>query len=105
MEVKYFDQVAKILGKETKEIRRDISDILGKIELGLTLGLPHVRPLTSIHSGLFEIRVKDKQGQFRVVYFIKKGDAVYLLHAFRKKTQKLPQKEIKVIMSRLKEIK
>ena len=105
MEVKYFDQVAKILGRETKEIRKDISDILGKLELGLTLGLPHVRPLPSIHSGLFEIRVKDKQGQFRVVYFVKKGDAIYLLHAFRKKTQKLPQKEVNVILNRLKEIK
>jgi phage-related protein len=105
MEIKYFDQVAKALGKETKEIRKDISDILGKLELGLSLGLPHVRPLPSVSSGLFEIRVKDKQGQFRVIYFVKKGDAIYLLHAFRKKTQKLPQKEIKVILNRLKEIK
>lgn len=97
--------MAKSLTKETKEIRRDISDILGKLELGLNLGLPHVRPLPSVSSGLFEIRVKDKQGQLRVVYFVKKGDAIYLLHAFRKKTQKLPQKEIKVILKRLQEIK
>ncbi len=104
MRVEIIDQVAKILRHETKEIREDIQDILEKLEHGLTLGLPHVRPLTSIHSNLFEIRVKDKQGQFRVIYFVKKRNAIYILHAFRKKTQKLPDKEKKLVLKRLKEI-
>jgi phage-related protein len=64
-----------------------------------------VKPLTSIHSNLYEIRIKDKKGQFRVIYFVKKKDAIYILHAFRKKTQQLPQKEKKVILTRIKEIK
>ena len=105
MRIEIIDKVAKILRSETREIREDLQDILEKLELGLTLGLPHVRPLTSIHSNLFEIRVKDKKGQFRVIYFVKKKDAIYILHAFRKKTQKLPEKEKKLILKRLKEIR
>lgn len=105
MKIEIFDQVAKTLKKETREIRLDLQDILEKLELGLTLGLPHVRPLPSVHSSLYEIRVKDKMSQFRVIYFVKKKDAIYLIHAFRKKTQKLPQKEKNVILNRLKEIK
>jgi phage-related protein len=105
MELKVFDQVEKILRKETEEVRQDLRDILEKLKLGISFGPPTVKPLTSIHSSLYEIRIKDKKGQFRVIYFVKKKDAIYILHAFRKKTQQLPQKEKKVILTRIKEIK
>lgn len=105
MEVKIFDQVAKVLEKETYDIRIDLRDMFEKLKQGISLGPPSIKPLTNIHPNLFEIRVKDKKGQFRVIYFVKKKDAIYVLHAFRKKTQQLPQKEKKVILSRLKEIK
>ena len=104
MRIEIFSQVEKILKNETKEIRLDLQDILEKLELGITLGPPHVKPLTNIQANLFEIRIKDKKGQFRVIYFLKKKDAIYLVHAFRKKTQRLPLKEKKLILSRLKEI-
>jgi phage-related protein len=105
MKLKVFDQVEKILRKETEEVRQDLRDILEKLKLGISFGPPTVKPLTSIHSSLYEIRIKDKKGQFRVIYFVKKKDAIYILHAFRKKTQQLPQKEKKVILTRIKEIK
>ncbi|MBL6992016.1 MAG: type II toxin-antitoxin system RelE/ParE family toxin [Bacteriovoracaceae bacterium] len=105
LRIEILDQAAKILRAESREIKEDLKDILEKLELGLTLGLPHVRPLTSIHSNLFEIRVKDKKGQFRVIYFVKKKDAIYILHAFRKKSQKMPQKEKSLILKRIKEMK
>mgnify|MGYP000551353932 CR=1 FL=1 len=105
MEVRIFDQVEKVLRKETNEVRQDIRDILSKINLGIGLGPPTIKPLTNIHSNLYEIRIKDKKGQFRAIYFMKKKDAIYILHAFRKKTQQLPQKEKRVILARIKEIK
>ena len=66
--------------------------------------IPYTKPLPSIHANLYEIRVKDKKGAFRVVYYIKKRDAIYVVHAFRKKTQKMAAKEKKIILKRLKEI-
>ena len=104
MEVKVFDQVEKVLRNESREIRQDLQDILEKLENGLNLGMPHVKSLSSIFPGLCEIRIKDRNGQFRVIYFLKRDEAIYLVHAFRKKTQKLPNKEIQTILKRIKEI-
>ena len=42
--------------------------------------------------------------RFRVFYFLKKNDAIYLLHAFRKKTQELPKKELEVVLKRIREV-
>jgi hypothetical protein len=36
----------------------------------------------------YEIRCKDTSGAFRVIYVAKFADAVYVLHAFQKKTEK-----------------
>ena len=104
MEVKVFEQVEKVLRNESREIRQDLQDILEKLEIGLNLGMPHVKSLSSIFPGLCEIRIKDRNGQFRVIYFLKRNEALYLVHAFRKKTQKLPNKEIQTILKRIKEI-
>ena len=104
MEVKVFEQVEKVLRNESREIRQDLQDILEKLEIGLNLGMPHVKSLSSIFPGLCEIRIKDRNGQFRVIYFLKRDEAIYLVHAFRKKTQKLPNKEIQTILKRIKEI-
>ena len=104
MEVKVFEQVEKVLRNESREIRQDLQDILEKLEIGFNLGMPHVKSLSSIFPGLCEIRIKDRNGQFRVIYFLKRDEAIYLVHAFRKKTQKLPNKEIQTILKRIKEI-
>ena len=66
--------------------------------------MPVSRNLSSIYSGLHELRLKDQRGQVRFFYFIKKKEAIYLMHAFRKKTQELPKQEIEIILKRIKEI-
>ncbi|MCM2351411.1 MAG: type II toxin-antitoxin system RelE/ParE family toxin [Bacteriovoracaceae bacterium] len=104
MEIKVFPQVIKVLNKETREIRKDIQDILEMLELNIEIGMPHIKYLSSIHNGLFEIRVKDRFGQFRAICILKKNDALYVIHAFRKKTEELPLREKRVILQRIKEI-
>jgi phage-related protein len=104
MEVRVFPQVEKVLSKESKEIRQDLQDVLEKIELNFKLGMPHIKSLASIFPGLSEIRIKDRSGPFRVIYILKRKEVIYLIHAFRKKTQKLPEKEKQIILKRLKEI-
>ena len=46
------------------------------------------KPMASVGPGASEIRVRDQTGAFRVIYVAKFEDAVYVLHAFHKKTQK-----------------
>ena len=66
--------------------------------------MPISRNLSSIHRGLHELRLKDRSGVYRFFYFIKKADGLYFLHAFKKKTQELPRKEIEVVLKRLNEV-
>jgi phage-related protein len=66
--------------------------------------MPLNRPLANIRLGLSELRLKDRYGQYRFLYFIKKGEAIYMLHAFKKKTEELPKKEENVVLKRLKEV-
>ena len=93
-----------MLRNESREIRQDLHDILEKLEIGLNLGLAHIKSLSSIFPCLCEIRIKDRGGQFRVTYFLMSDEVIYLVHAFRKKTQKLPNKHIQTILKRLKRI-
>mgnify|MGYP003898378249 CR=1 FL=1 len=84
--------------------RLEITDAIILLEAGHNLSMPLSRNLSNVSRGLHELRFRDKGGQVRVVYFIKKGIAIYLIHGFRKKTQAIPQKELDLILKRLREI-
>lgn len=62
------------------------------------------KPMSSIGSGVREIRVRDEAGAFRVIYIATKGDAVYVLHAFQKKSQKTAQRDIDLARLRMRQI-
>lgn len=60
------------------------------------------KPMSSIGVGVKEIRVKDEQGIFRVIYVVKYLDRVIVLHAFQKKTEKTAKKDLDLAKKRLK---
>ena len=62
------------------------------------------KPMTSIGSGVNEIRVSASDGIYRTIYIAKFKEAVYVLHAFQKKDQKTRQEDIDLAKKRLKEI-
>jgi phage-related protein len=84
--------------------RLEVADAILLLESGQALEMPLSRNLAGIRPGLYELRFRDKAGQVRVIYYLKKGDAIYLVHAFRKKTQTIPRRELDIIHKRLKEI-
>jgi phage-related protein len=47
------------------------------------------------------IRVRDAAGAFRVIYLASMSDSVAVIHAFQKETQKTPQADIDLAISRL----
>ena len=53
-----------------------------------------------VHADLYELRITGKE-QIRVFYTVL-GKEIILLHAFKKKTQKVPKQEIEVANSRQK---
>jgi phage-related protein len=60
--------------------------------------------MATIGSGVREIRIRDDGGAFRVIYVAKLKDAVYVLHAFQKKTQKTAARDLEVAAKRFKAI-
>jgi len=96
--------VEEFLAECSGDIKSDFVDAVSLLATGENLQMPLSRNLSSIHKGLHELRLKDRSGQVRVFYFMKKNDAIYMLHAIRKKTQELPKNEIETVLKRIKEI-
>lgn len=72
------------------------------IVYGPNLGLPHT---DSFGSGLFELRIKGAEGIARVFFCTLVRQEIVMLHSFIKKTQKTPEKELKIAKERMKELK
>jgi phage-related protein len=59
-------------------------------------------------AGLFEIALRHRGDAFRVIYAVKIGADIWVIHAFRKKSRtgiKTPQMDIDLIRERLKRLK
>ncbi len=71
------------------------------IIFGPNLGMPFTR---SMDKDLFEIRIRGKEGIGRAFFCIAVGRKVVILHAFIKKTNKTPRKELDIARERLSEV-
>jgi phage-related protein len=84
------------------EARREAGHQLHLVQLGLEPD--DWRPMSSVGAGVIEIRLHGKT-EHRVFYVAKFAEAVYVLHAFEKKTQKTSQGDIDVGRENLKELR
>lgn len=70
-------------------------------DYGPCLRMPHSR---AFGGGLFELRPRGRSGIGRAFYCFLLGKRVVVLHAFVKKSQQTPDRELKVAQKRLKEL-
>ncbi|MGF6379508.1 phage-related protein [Paraburkholderia atlantica] len=84
------------------EARRLAGFQLHKIQSGLDPD--DWKPIESIGAGTREIRIRDEDGIFRVMYVTKYAEALYVLHCFQKKTQKLGPRDRKIAETRYRTI-
>ena len=63
--------------------------------------MPHSRPMPSIGRRCHELRVRDKEQNWRIVYRID-PDAIVIVEVFEKKTGATPKKVIDACKARLK---
>ena len=61
------------------------------------------KPVQSVCHGVKEIRIH-VLGEWRIIYVANIRDAIYVLHAFQKKTQKTSQRDIELARKRYKQI-
>lgn len=88
------EEFVKAQNFQTKSKIIHLIDLLQKH--GPILGMPHSKKLIS---KLYELRIRGKQ-ETRILYCFKK-EKIYLLHAFKKQTQKTPRKEMEIALKRL----
>jgi phage-related protein len=72
------------------------------LQQGEKLSMPQSRPMPSIGRRCHELRVRDEDKTWRIVYRLD-DDAVLILHVFSKKTQRTPQSAVdtcKALLSR-----
>ncbi len=59
------------------------------------------KPMSDVGAGVREVRVRISKNAYRVMYIASFEDAVYVLHAFQKKTQKTSTQDIRLAKRRL----
>ncbi len=59
--------------------------------------------MSTVGAGVTEIRIRGRL-EHRVLYIAKFAEAVYVLHAFEKKTQKTPRADLDIARCRLRDL-
>jgi phage-related protein len=63
------------------------------------------KPMPTIGAGVREIRIRDADGAYRMIYVATFADAIHVLHAFQKRSQKTAQRDLDLAMTRLRQLK
>ena len=79
--------------------RREAGHQLDRVQRGLEPD--DWKPMPGVGAGVREIRLRDEAGAFRVVYVAAFAEAVYVLHAFQKKTQRTAKRDLDLSAARL----
>lgn len=97
------------LGDSLEEIRafpqgarREAGFQIEKVQQGMEPD--NWKPMKTVGAGAREIRVRDETGAFRVIYVATLPEAIYVLHAFRKKTGKTAKGDIELARKRFSEL-
>jgi|SRR6185312_7659603 len=80
------------------EARHDAGYELANVQQGIPAS--DFKPMPSIGKGVEELRIWAESGTYRVIYIARFAEAVYVLHAFQKKTQQTNQRDIALARSR-----
>jgi phage-related protein len=100
--VRFLGDSLKCLREFPEDARQDVGYQLDKVQRGHQPD--DFKPMPSIGRGVEEFRVWDESGTYRVVYTARVAEAVYVLHAFQKKTQATSQRDVDVAKARYNEL-
>ena len=87
------------------ELRGDLADALARLDAGLKLSMPLSRPMPTIGAGAHELRLRDRSGQYRVIYAVLERQRIYVVHAFKKATARTLKRHIELAQRRLQEVR
>jgi phage-related protein len=96
--IRFLGDSRKVLREFPVDARQEAGYQLEKVQRG---EMPNdFKPMPSIGAGVEEIRVREPSGAFRVIYTARLDAAVYVLHAFQKKTQATAKRDLDLARER-----
>jgi phage-related protein len=90
--VRFLGDSLKVIREFPKDARQDTARQLEMVQKGRNPD--NFKSMSEIGKGVQEIRIRDESGIFRVIYTARFADAVYVLHAFQKKTRATSKRDI-----------
>lgn len=102
--VKWHPKALAFLRDQSTEIRKQVGEALRDLQKGLNLGMPVSRPMPIVGRGVHELRPADSTNAVRVLYIARLQDAIWVFHAFEKRTRQTPRDEIELGQKRLREV-
>jgi phage-related protein len=102
--IDFHPRVLEFIRVQAVPIRRQIGEALRDLQKGISPGMPLSRPMSVIAPGVRELRVRDETTTVRVFYATAKTEAIVVFHAFQKKSQQTPVREIELARRRLREV-
>ena len=96
--VRFLGDSLKRLREFPDDARHDAGYQLDKVQRGEQPD--DFKPMPAVGKGVEEIRIRDDSGTYRRVYTARLAEIVVVLHAFQKKTQATPKREIELARER-----
>jgi phage-related protein len=84
----------------SQSARLEAGFLLRRLQQGEALSLPQSRPMPSIGARCHELRIRDAEQNWRIIYRVD-SDAILILEVFSKKTQTTPKLVIETCQQRL----
>lgn len=100
--VRFLGDSLKRVREFPEDAKNDVGYQLDKVQRGRQPD--DFKPMSAIGKGVEEIRVRDDAGIYRVIYTARIAEAVYVLHAFQKKTQATLKLDIEIAKERYTEL-
>jgi phage-related protein len=89
--------------KQRPAIRNEFGQQLFRVQMGL---MPNnYKPMSTVGSGTYEIRVQDADGIARLMYVAKFDDTICVLHVFTKKSPTTTKADIDIAKKRYREVR
>ena len=91
----------EVLSSFPDQVKRALGFSLRQLQIGRE-PTSQTRSMSSIGSGVFELKEADERAWYRAIYLSKVGNTIYVLHCFEKESRKTDRRDIQIASQRFK---
>lgn len=85
-------------------VRKELGKAIFDLQQGGMPGMPLSRPMSTVGKGVSELRIRGRDGIYRVFYYAQADRGILIVHGFVKKTKATEQRDLELGRKRLKEL-